>query len=185
GARAQGELIAAESELRGLQEIYAPTSVKVQAAQARIAELKRQLQKMSGTTSTDQNSSVDELYPPLRKLPLLGVRYYELVRRARIQESVFEALTKQFEIARVQEAREIPTVKVLDQADVPEKKSFPPRIVIILLGTLCCLSMAAGWIVLQRWWQLAEGVDARRALAGEIWERTSRSGFMLWRRRRP
>ncbi len=184
GARAQGELIAAASELRGLQEIYAPTSVKVQAAEARISELKRQLQKMSGSGSADQNSSADELYPPLRKLPLLGVRYYELVRRARIQESVFEALTKQFEIARVQEAREIPTVKVLDQADVPEKKSFPPRIAIILLGTLCCLSVTAGWIVFQRWWQLSDGVDARRALAGEIWEKTSRSGFLLLKRRR-
>ena len=183
GARAQGELIASESELRGLQEIYAPTSVKVQAAQARIAELKRQLQKMSGSADVDQNSSADDIYPPLRKLPQLGIRYYDLLRRAKTQEAVFEALTKQYEIARVQEAREIPTVKVLDQADVPEKKSFPPRLVIMVLGMLVGICAACGWIVFQRWWTISEGLDPKRALAAELWQSTSRSGFKIWRRR--
>jgi uncharacterized protein involved in exopolysaccharide biosynthesis len=183
GARAQGELIASESELRGLQEIYAPTSVKIQAAQARVAELKHQLQKMSGSSQVDQNSSADDIYPPLRQLPQLGLRYYDLVRRAKTQEAVFEALTKQYEIARVQEAREIPTVKVLDQADVPEKKSFPPRIVIMVLGMLLAICAACAWIVIQRWWTISEGLDPKRALAAEIWESTSRSGFRIWRRR--
>jgi uncharacterized protein involved in exopolysaccharide biosynthesis len=131
----------------------------------------------------DQNSSADDIYPPLRKLPQLGIRYYDLLRRAKTQEAVFEALTKQYEIARVQEAREIPTIKVLDQADVPEKKSFPPRLVIMILGMLVGICAACGWIVFQRWWTISEGLDPKRALAAELWQSTSRSGFKIWRRR--
>ena len=43
-----------------------------------------------------------------------------------MQEAVFETLTKQYELAKVEEARETPSVKVLDVADVPERKSYPP-----------------------------------------------------------
>ncbi len=184
GARAQGELIAAQAELRGLEQIYAPESVKIQAARARIGELQRQIQKMSGTGEGGSGGVSDDLYPPLRKLPLLSVTYYDLYRRAKIQEAVFEALTKQYEIAKVQEAREIPSVKVLDMPQVPEKKAFPPRLLLILLGTLTFISGAIGWIAFQRWWIDSDGVDPRRAFAGEVWTSTHRARVLRWKIRR-
>jgi uncharacterized protein involved in exopolysaccharide biosynthesis len=82
------------------------------------------------------------MYPSIRKLPLLGVMYADLYRRTMIQAAVLEALTKEYEMAKVQEAKEIPTVKVLDAADIPDKKSFPPRAVIIALGTFLGLVLA-------------------------------------------
>jgi len=48
-----------------------------------------------------------------------------LVPADQIQETVYELLTQQYELAKVQEAKEIPTVRVLDPAIVPTKKSFP------------------------------------------------------------
>ena len=51
-----------------------------------------------------------------------------------------ETLTQEYELAKVQEAKGIPTVKVLDPPNLPEKKSFPPRLLFMLLGTMLALS---------------------------------------------
>src|SRR5271155_1399227 len=135
-ATLQGQLIAAESEYEGLKQIYTDNNVRVRSIRARIDELKHQLEKLGGkgesaTTVSDQPS--DSFYPSIRKLPLLGVTYADLYRRTRIQEAVLETLTKEYELAKVEEAKEIPTVKVLDAANIPDKKSFPPRLLVIFL----------------------------------------------------
>src|SRR4029077_19653737 len=134
----QGQLIAAQSQYEGLREIYTDNNVRVRSVKARIDELQRQLQKLGGKGESATSVSdlpADSLYPSIRKLPLLGVKYADLYRRTKIQEAVLETLTKEYELAKVQEAKEIPTVKVLDVANVPDKKSFPPRMSIIFLGT--------------------------------------------------
>jgi capsule polysaccharide export protein KpsE/RkpR len=147
----QGQLIVAESELQGLEQIYTGSNVRVRSLQARVDELKRQLQKLEGTdaslaaygiSGTDQSRSQPaDMYPPIRKLPLLGVEWADLYRRTKIQETVYELLNQQYELARIQEAKEIPTVNVVDPASVPERKSSPHRLVIIL--TLMFLSLAS------------------------------------------
>src|SRR5262249_6717712 len=117
----QGELIAAQSELEGLRQIYTDENVRVRATRARIAGLQHELEKLGGKGDTpgaeDQENT---LYPSIRKLPLLGATYADLYRRVAVQEVVYETLTKQCELAKVQEAKEIPSVKVLDPAEVPE-----------------------------------------------------------------
>src|SRR5271165_1795441 len=121
-ANLQGQLIAAEASLSGLQQIYTPNNVRVRAAQARVAELRSQLEKLGGKAGGeaiaggDPASNSDALYPSIRKLPILGVTYANLFRETKIQEAVFEALTQQYEMAKVQEAKETPSVKVLDPA---------------------------------------------------------------------
>ena len=54
-------------------------------------------------------------------------KYLDLLRKTKTDEAVYELLTKQYEIARIQEAREVPTAQVLDPAVVPGKKSSPHR----------------------------------------------------------
>jgi capsule polysaccharide export protein KpsE/RkpR len=144
GASLQGELIVAQAELEGLQTMYTDNNVRVRAARARIDELKRQLQKMggSGAALTSEDPAPGELYPPIRKLPLLGVQWADLYRRMKIQEKVFELLNQQYELARIEEAKEIPTVKMIDPANLPEKKSWPPRLLIISLLTVLSLAGA-------------------------------------------
>lgn len=167
----QGHLIAAEAELEGLRQIYTDDNVRVRSVRARIAELKTQLEKIGGKgegTSLDQQQA-DSLYPSIRKLPLLGVQYADLYRRARVQEAVFEALTKEYELAKVQEVKEIPTVKVLDQPNIPDKKSFPPRLLIVLLGTFVGLSAVSSWIFGKTSWEQTDSTDPRKALAQEVY----------------
>ena len=109
-----------------------------------------------------------ELYPPIRKLPLLGVRWMELYRETKIQETVYELLTQQYELAKIQEAKEIPTVKVLDRAFVPEKKSFPPRLLIIALGTLLAVVISGTWVVGIAAWKTIDSTDQRKSFALEV-----------------
>ena len=128
-ATLQGELISAQSELKGLRPIYTQDNVRVRSVQARINELENQLQKFGGKgqgLSLETPDSSDSLYPSIKKLPLLGVAYADLYRKTKIEELVVETLTQEYELAKVQEAKEIPTVKVLDSPDFPDKKSFPP-----------------------------------------------------------
>ena len=180
-AMLQGQLIAAESELRGFEQIYTPNNVRVKSLQARVAELKKQLDIMGGKEGGDSNAPAqdDTLYPSIRKLPLLGVKYGELLRQAKINEAVFETLTKEYEIAKVQEAKEIPTVKVLDPADVPEKAAGPPRLIIMILGTLASAAFAIVLIVGKHHWDGLPIDDPRKSLGVEVLGEARRLAFMI------
>jgi uncharacterized protein involved in exopolysaccharide biosynthesis len=170
-ADVEGQLIAAQSELEGLRQIYTSSNVRVRSTQAKIDELRRQLQKMggkAGSTDTAAPPATDDLYPAIRELPILGVTYADLFRRAKVQEAVFETLTKQYEMARVEEAREIPSVKVLDEGDVPERKSFPPRSILILMGTLFAVVAGAGWLLAAARWHQVEADSPGKVLAEDV-----------------
>lgn len=163
----QGQLIATQSELEGMRQIYTTNNVRVRALEARAAELRKQLEKIGGS-SASETSSIDELYPSIRELPLLGVSYADLLRRVKVQEVIYETLTQQYELAKVREAKEIPTVGILDAPLVPEKKSFPPRLIITILGGALALAAAIGWILGQAAWTQMDNNDPSKALFVEI-----------------
>jgi capsule polysaccharide export protein KpsE/RkpR len=170
-ATLQGQLIAAESEIEGLRQIYTDNNVRVRSVRARINELKNQLEKIGGKgedASAPSGQQSDSLYPSIRKLPLLGVTYADLYRATRVQEAVFETLTKEYELAKVQEAKEIPTVKVLDSPNIPDKKSFPPRLLIMLLGTAFAFAAASSWVLGKTAWDQTDSTDPRKAFAQEV-----------------
>jgi uncharacterized protein involved in exopolysaccharide biosynthesis len=158
-ATLQGQLIAAQSELKGLEQIYTPGNVRVKSLQARVTELERKLDEIGGTKGiSTQNTTVagqnnDEfLVPSLRQLPLLGVTYGDLYRRVKIDETVYAFLTQEYELARVQEAKEIPSVKVLDPASVPERRSSPPRLALTILFTVFFFLVGIVWVLGCRKW---------------------------------
>jgi uncharacterized protein involved in exopolysaccharide biosynthesis len=172
-ATLQGQLIAARSQLEGLREIYADNNVRVRSVKARIEELQRQLEKVGGKPEADGNANAsnqpsDALYPTIRKLPLLGVEYADLYRETKVQEAVYETLTKEYELTKVQEAKEIPTVKVLDPANIPERKSSPPRTAITFFGTCVGLVLASLWLFGREKWEQMDSRDPRKAFADEV-----------------
>jgi capsule polysaccharide export protein KpsE/RkpR len=179
----QAQLIVAESELQGLEQIYTPSNVRVRSVRARVEELRRQLHAMAGSDTAEAGSSggtVDDLYPTIRKLPILGVTWVDLYRRARIQEAVFELLTKQYELARIQEAKEIPTIKVVDVPELPEKKSFPPRLLIICLFAVGGIVSAVMWILFSPHWQSLPADDPGKRIVDDMTQQFSSS----WHRSR-
>jgi uncharacterized protein involved in exopolysaccharide biosynthesis len=176
-ANLEGQMIATQSELEGLRQIYTANNPRVRSMDARVAELRRELEKLGGTNgnvakvdgqSTDH--SADMPYPSIRNLPLLGMKYADYFRRAKIQETVYELLTEQSELAKVQEAKETPSVKVLDPARVPEDKSFPPRLVIMFLGTFLAVAGAMVFTLGQAHWAEVDATDEGKIFAREVFQ---------------
>jgi capsule polysaccharide export protein KpsE/RkpR len=188
GAVLSGQLGAAQTELEGLKQIYAEGNVRVRAVQARVNELRRQLHTLGSRAG--ENPAADQgretIYPSIRDLPRLGGSYFDLFRRLRVQEAVFETLTRKYELAKVQEAKDTPSVKVLDAADLPERKSFPPRATIIILGTI--FSAATGTMCVigsARWHEIAQEHPGKLLASGVFevfrtrWPLAFRSGSVI------
>jgi uncharacterized protein involved in exopolysaccharide biosynthesis len=172
-ATLEGQLIAAEAELHGLETIYTEQNVRVRALRARVTELRSQLGKMggeSGTSAAPSSETDASQYPAIRQLPLLGVTYADLYRQTKIQETVYELLTQQYELAKVQEAKEVPSVKVLDTAVAPTKKSFPPRGLLTVAGAACVFLALCAWILIRKAWQEIDPQDPGKQFATEIAE---------------
>lgn len=167
-ARLQGELIASEAQLQGLEQIYTSNNARVRAAQANVDELRRQLNKLGDAGTGPGTPKEDPLYPSIRQLPLLGVTYSDLYRRVKIQEAVYETLTKEYELAKVQEAKEIPTVKVLDSPNYPERKASPPRALMIGLGVLFSLGLGCAWLLGVAFWDNIDPQDSRKIFVQEV-----------------
>jgi hypothetical protein len=166
----EGQLIAAKSELSGLQQIYTSQNVRIRSLQAHISELEQQLnafggKSYTGSTTLDPNS----LYPSIRQLPVLGREYAELYRRTKVSEAVFMLLTQSYEMAKVQEAKDTPSVKVLDAPRLPEKPEWPPRALFALVGALLGFLLAASWIVWAEHWSTVDPNEPYKAfLENEI-----------------
>jgi uncharacterized protein involved in exopolysaccharide biosynthesis len=179
-AELEGQLIAAQTELEGLRQIYTAENVRVRSVQARIDEYQRQLQKMggkppaaaaaalSGTEATSGQGQ--DSYPSIRQLPLLGVTWADLFRRTKVEETVLETLTEQYELAKLEEARETPSVKVLDPGEVPERKSFPPRTSLVVFGTLFAFAIGGVWVLARARWEEINPQDPGKVLAHQIFE---------------
>jgi capsule polysaccharide export protein KpsE/RkpR len=170
-ATLQGEIIASQAQLQGLKQIYADNHVRVRSLQAHITELQAELKKLGGkyeSPGTAVESNDDSLYPSIRKLPVLGEAFADLYRRTKVQEAVFEILTQQYELAKVAEAKETPSVKVLDPSDIAERKSFPPRLIIMFVGLFFAFALAAVWIVGSSFWNEISPQRPEKLLAQEV-----------------
>jgi len=169
-ATLMGQSIAAEAELRGLEQIYTSNNARVRSVQARVTELHEQLRKLDGKPGQPSSApgETDSPYPTLRNLPLLGVTFADLYRETKVQETVYETLTEEYEMAKVQEAKEMPSVKVLDPAKVPERQSFPPRLVIMTLCTVLALMGSTVWILGKARWEQIDTQDPGKTFTREV-----------------
>lgn len=171
-ATLQAQLMLAESELQGLRKIYTDSNVRVRALEARIAGLQSQLQKfgLKDQSTVDAAANLQALPPAVGKLPKLGATYADLYRRAKVQEALSDLLTQECELAKVQEAKEIPTISVLDVADVPERRSSPPRLAFVgMASMLLACTVGMSLLITSKIWNEADPHDPGRAVFTEIW----------------
>lgn len=171
GAKLEGELIAGESELDSLRQIYGDQNVRVRAAGARNAILQRELKRANGQDSMDsgpQDNDATHPYPALRQLPHLGVQWANLYRNVRIHETVFDLLSEEYETARIEEVKSIPTVSVIDVPGLPERKAGPHRTLIVMISALLSMVMTAAFLLARRSWLEMSDNDERRVLGTRI-----------------
>jgi uncharacterized protein involved in exopolysaccharide biosynthesis len=181
-AKLQAQIIFEQSELDSLRQIYGDENIRVRSGRARLGELQHQLHTISGTSAplapeqtndSRKAGTLDETsaeYPSLRQIPRLAVPYADIYRRVRVQETLYEMLTQQYELSRIQEAKDVPVVRVIDVPGVPEKKSFPPRTVLCIVLTGLSMMFAAGIVLARERWHQLDHFDERKVLGTEIAE---------------
>jgi|SRR6202789_149771 uncharacterized protein involved in exopolysaccharide biosynthesis len=195
-ARVQAEILVEQSGLNALRQMYGDGNMRVRATEARISSLQHELGKMSGSSDPlapgvasgaadiGDNGGDNQLYPPLRQLPRLAVPYADLYRRVKVQETVYELLTQQYEMARIEEAKDVPVVSVIDPPGIAEKKSFPPRLLLALCLTAFSFVVASAVLLMADRWHKVDPCDPRKVLAEDVLSTLRRNGDHSVRRKR-
>ena len=167
----QGELAEGRSQLAALRQTYSEDNYRVKAVAARNAELEREIDSLSGFSKkggTTANTTAGA-YPSAVELPSLGLTYYDLSRKVHVDEEVWQSLTKQYEIARVQEAKEVPTIQVLDEPNVPNVKYGPSRSIIVIACTFISFLLSVGAVLaLSKWESMDAQVEPKKAIMKAI-----------------
>jgi|SRR5579884_155410 len=132
--RVKGQLMAKEVELQTFLSYATPNNPQAEILKAQVEELRGSLRELE-EGKRGNGPETKGIFIPTSKMPDLALQFARLLRDAKVQETLYSLLTQQYEIARIQEAKDSPTVQVLDMAKVPEKKVKPKRLLIITLST--------------------------------------------------
>ncbi len=130
----KGTLIAKEVELQTLLSFATPENPQVKILKTEVKELRKMLQSLAAGGDQEGEESRN-IFIPTDRLPDLSLQYVRLLRNAKIHETLFELLTEQYEMARIQEAKDSPTVQILDIAVASETRVRPKRTQIVILST--------------------------------------------------
>jgi uncharacterized protein involved in exopolysaccharide biosynthesis len=129
---------------RGLLEGYSsPEQVDVRRLDARIREVETKINELRYGAAGSQEGEGGVLIP-LNDIPGLGLELADLTREVMVQEKVYEYLQSQLEEARIQEARDMEVIHILDEASPPLRKARPRRSVIVMLTVILALIGSIG-----------------------------------------
>ncbi len=138
----KGALMAKEVELQTLLSFATPNHPQAEILRAEVEGLKDRMHELSEGDSKLDNTGSKDIFIPTAKMPHLGLQYVRLLRKVKVQETLYTLLTQQYEMARIQEAKDSPTVQILDVAKAPEKRTKPKRTIIVILTTFTALFLS-------------------------------------------
>ncbi len=140
-ARLRGQIAVKEIQISAMRAFATGQNPDLKQAQHELDAMKQELAKMEGTSSGRDNAgSVGKAD---------GMDNLRLLRDVKYNETIFELLAKQYEIARIDEAREASLIQVLDKAVEPERKSRPKRALIVILTALVAGFLAVVWAIIK------------------------------------
>lgn len=129
-ANLRAQIAAKEVEIKVMKTYAEPRNPDLQKAEETLNGLKEQLQKLEANSGDDP-----DILMPAGSMPEIGVDYTRKLRELKYQESLYELMAKQYEIASVEEARDATIIQVLDRAVAPEIRSKPRRKTMVVLAT--------------------------------------------------
>ena len=140
----KGKIIAKEVELGVALQTMKADNVYVVTLQKEIDELKKQYDKLQ-FGDTNVLSDTSEFYVPFATIPMVARQLSMLTRNVKVQETVWELLNRQYYQAKIQEARDTPTVQVLDEAIPPEIPSRPKKKLLVLVAVFLSFLGSVFW----------------------------------------
>ncbi len=160
-------LIQPEGQSRAIFEAFADLRARVAAKEIELAamrsfatannpaylrgreELKGLHAQLSKLERSQPNEGQGNILVPTTRVPEAGLEYLRRVRDVKYQETLFELLSKQYELAKIDEAKDAALIQVVDTATPPDRKSKPKRTVILLLTTAAAVLIAGLWAFLR------------------------------------
>lgn len=159
-----------EVQLKVLRTAATDQNPDVIRLNSELAALRSELARMESTQGGSTGSAVDM---PVGKLPEAGIAYVRARRELKVQETLLESMIRQFETAKLDEAKEGPTLQVVDVALPPDRKSKPSRVLIVLGSTFAALLLSTGFVVVRRYnaWSRTNDPESEQARAAmrEAW----------------
>jgi uncharacterized protein involved in exopolysaccharide biosynthesis len=157
----RGQVVAKQVQIEGMRSFATDDNPNLVLAKQELAALEAQLNQVAGSRE-DLGSDINL---SKGRVTQAGMEYVRSYRELKYQETVFELLAKEFEVAKLDEAREGSIIQVVDAPVVPDKKSFPPRTLIVLASVIFSFFVAAFWVMMrQRFVQAAELPENRQRL---------------------
>ncbi|MCA9742664.1 MAG: hypothetical protein H6695_06655 [Deferribacteres bacterium] len=138
-AELQAQIIAEQVELGVKKKYLSASHEEVIQSQNKLNELQKRLSEMQygvKSASTNGDAHKPDILPPLAEVPEMGLQYARLLRELEVQKTLYELLIQQYELAKIEEAKTIPTVQVLDRAIPAERKTKPKRSLIVIFAAL-------------------------------------------------
>jgi tyrosine-protein kinase Etk/Wzc len=148
----RAELVTRELQLEELRSVATEHNEKVSGMETAVAALREQLSKAEKGAKDAQTS---DYFLAAGNVPSAGLEYVRTTRDMRYHEALFEALSKQYEMARMEEAKAPPLLQVVDRAIPLDRKTWPPRTLLVLLSGLFAAVCAIGWALAKDAWAKA------------------------------
>jgi tyrosine-protein kinase Etk/Wzc len=147
----RAEVVAKQVQIEGMRSFATDDNPNLILAKQELAALQSQLEHLSGSEG-DPGSDINL---SKGRVTGSGMEYLRRFRDLKYNETVFELLAKEFEIAKLDEAREGAIVQVVDAAVPPDKKASPHRTLIVIAVTILAFFVAAFWVILRASWDRA------------------------------
>jgi uncharacterized protein involved in exopolysaccharide biosynthesis len=129
-AALRAQIVTKEVQIQGMQTYATGENAQLIEAEQELAGLRAQLAKMGGN-----GDNPDSIIVPKGQMTGAGIEYVRRLRDVKYYETVFEIMARQFELAKLDEAKEGAIIQVVDPAIPPDRKSFPRRALIVLAAT--------------------------------------------------
>jgi uncharacterized protein involved in exopolysaccharide biosynthesis len=139
-AELRGEIAAKEVQINGMRSFATGENPELQMAEQQLAGLRSQAEKMGAASEDASNALI-----PKGGMQEAGIEYMRKLRDVKYFETIFDLLARQYEIAKVDEARQGATVQVVDRAIVPDRRSSPKRTLIVLGAAVLGLFFGVVW----------------------------------------
>jgi len=159
-AQLRAQIAEREVQLKVLRTSATEQNPDVQRIQAELSGLRAELSRVESSQNASTGNPLDL---PVTKIPAAAIDYIRARRELKIQETLLESMLRQYEIAKLDEAKEGPTLQQVDKALPPDYKSKPSRSLIVVVSALLALVLTSAFVVIRRWMALARERDPARA----------------------